>query len=84
MVQREVLDPYAYVEIWLADAGLTGSPEYADAVRRLVDYFDRLGIEAVGLGWLTLRRTGAYARRSGSRTGRTRSSSRSPRRWPPD
>ena len=58
VVQREVLDPYAYVEIWLADAGLTGSPEYAERYAAWCDYFDRLGIEAVGLGWLTLRRTG--------------------------
>ena len=57
VVQREVLDPYAYVEVWLADAGLTGSPAYADRYAAWCDYFDRLGIEAVGLGWLTLRRT---------------------------
>ena len=27
VVQREVLNPYAYVELWLADAGLAGSPD---------------------------------------------------------
>ena len=58
VVQREVLDPYAYIEIWLADAGLTGSTVYAERYATWCDYFDRLGIEAVGLGWLTLRRTG--------------------------
>ena len=58
VVQREVLDPYAYIEVWLADAGLTGSPAYAERYAAWCDYFDRLGIEAVGLGWLTLRRTG--------------------------
>ena len=58
LVQREVLDPYAYIEVWLADAGLTGSAEYAQRYATWCDYFDRLGIEAVGLGWLTLRRTG--------------------------
>jgi methylase of polypeptide subunit release factors len=57
VVQREVLDPYAYVEVWLADAGLTGSPAYAERYAAWCDYFDRLGIESVGLGWLTLRRT---------------------------
>jgi SAM-dependent methyltransferase len=57
VVQREVLDPYAYVEVWLADAGLTGSAAYAERYAAWCDYFDRLGIEAVGLGWLTLRRT---------------------------
>ena len=58
VVQREVLDPYAYVEIWLADAGLTGSPAYPARYAEWCDYLDRLGIEAVGLGWLTLRRAG--------------------------
>ena len=57
VVQREVLDPYAYIEIWLADAGLTGSAGYTERYATWCDYFDRLGIEAVGLGWLTLRRT---------------------------
>jgi methylase of polypeptide subunit release factors len=54
VVQREVLDPYAYIEVWLADAGLVGSPGYADRYRAWCDYFDRLRIEAVGLGWLVL------------------------------
>ncbi len=58
VVQREVLDPYAYIEIWLADAGLTGSARYAERYAAWCDYFDGLGIEAVGLGWLTLRRRG--------------------------
>jgi hypothetical protein len=58
VVQREVLDRYAYIEVWLADAGLTGSAAYAGRYADWCDYFDRLGIEAVGLGWLTLRRTG--------------------------
>lgn len=58
VVQREVLDPYAYVEVWLADAGLAGAPAYAARYAEWCDYFDRLGIEAVGLGWLTLRRAG--------------------------
>ena len=57
VVQREALDPYTYVEVWLADAGLTGSPAYAERYSAWCDYLDRLRIEAVGLGWLTLRRT---------------------------
>ncbi len=57
VVQREVLEPSAYVELWLADAGLTGSPDYRSRYDEWLDYFDRLGIEAVGLGWLTLRRS---------------------------
>ena len=58
VLQREQLDPYEYIEIWLADAGLTGAPEYARRYAEWVDYFDALGIVGVGLGWLTLYRTG--------------------------
>jgi methylase of polypeptide subunit release factors len=58
VVQREVLDPSAYIEVWLADAGLTGSPAYAEHYRAWSDYFDRLRIEAVGLGWLVLHNAG--------------------------
>ncbi|WP_375431066.1 methyltransferase [uncultured Friedmanniella sp.] len=58
VVQREVLDPYEYVELWLADAGLAGSPDYARRYAEWLDYFATLGIEAVGMGWLTLHRAG--------------------------
>ncbi len=58
VVQREVLDPASYVEVWLSDAGLAGSTEYADRYRAWLDYFDQLQIEAVGLGWLVLHRAG--------------------------
>ena len=52
------------------------------AVRRLAGRVrGAQGTKAVGFGWITLRRTGAArARRSSSRSGRTRSSSRSARR----
>ena len=59
IVQREVLDPFEYVELWLADAGLSGSPAYRDRYAEWLDYFAQLGIDAVGLGWVTLRKTGA-------------------------
>jgi hypothetical protein len=54
VVQREVLDPYEYIEIWLADAGLAGRGEYRARYDQWLDYFDQLGVEAVGLGWVTL------------------------------
>jgi methylase of polypeptide subunit release factors len=57
-LQREVLDPYEYVELWLADAGLVGSPEYASRYAEWLDYFAELGITEVGMGWLALRKTG--------------------------
>ena len=56
VVEREVLDPYAYVELWLADAGLTGAPDYADRYAAWCAYFDGLGIEGVGMGWLLARK----------------------------
>ena len=58
VVQREVLDPSAYAELWLADAGLAGRPDYRERYSGWLDYFDGCGIEAVGLGWLTLRKAG--------------------------
>ncbi len=59
VLQRERLDPYEYIEIWLNDAGLTGTPAYAERYRAWVDYFAALGIEGVGMGWIALRRTAA-------------------------
>ena len=59
VVEREVLDAYAYVELWLADAGLAGTPGYRERYAAWCDYFDSLGIEGVGLGWITARRTTA-------------------------
>ncbi len=58
VVEREVLDPYAYVELWLADAGLTGAPDYAERYAAWCAYFDGLGLEGVGMGWLVARRHG--------------------------
>jgi methylase of polypeptide subunit release factors len=57
VVQREVLDPSEYVELWLADAGLTGSPQYRQRYSAWLDYFEAQQIAAVGLGWLVLHRT---------------------------
>ena len=59
VVEREVLDPYAYVELWLADAGLTGAPDYPERYAAWCAYFDDLGIEGVGMGWLLARRPAA-------------------------
>ena len=59
IVQREVLDPYEYIEIWLADAGIRGKPAYLQDYRQWLDYFDALKIEAVGMGWITMVKTGS-------------------------
>jgi len=58
VLQRELLDPYEYIEIWLTDAGLSGTPEYLDRYRSWLDYFASAGIEAVGMGWIALRKAG--------------------------
>jgi hypothetical protein len=58
VVQREVLDVSQYVELWLADAGLVGTPEYLGRYDAWLDWFAQQRIEAVGLGWVTLRNAG--------------------------
>ena len=62
VVQRETVDLPTYVELWLKDAGLhpsTGSGTTADYVRRYdtwLAWFEEQGAEAVGFGWIHLRR----------------------------
>jgi hypothetical protein len=58
VLQRELLDAFEYVELWLADAGLVGTAEYRPRYTEWLDYFDAAGIESVGMGWLALRRSG--------------------------
>lgn len=59
VVQREVLDIAAYVELWLKDAGLHGTGDYLTRYDTWLSWFEENGIEAVGFGWLNLRATGA-------------------------
>ena len=56
VVQREVLDPAAYVELWLKDAGLHGSPDYQARYDAWLSWFEDGGVEGVGFGWINLRR----------------------------
>ncbi len=65
VVQREVLDPAAYVELWLKDEGAHpaasgGDPAAAAGYRRRYDtwlsWFDEQGVEGVGFGWVNLHR----------------------------
>ena len=58
VVQREVVDPSEYVELWLKDAGLHGGDDYVRRYDTWLSWFDEQGIEGVGFGWLNLRRTG--------------------------
>ncbi len=61
VVQREVLDPAAYVELWLKDAGLHGAADYLLRYDTWLSWFDEQGVEGVGFGWLNLRKRGSRA-----------------------
>lgn len=58
VLQREVTDLPSYVELWLADAGLRGAPDYVQRYDAWLSWFADQGIEAVGFGWLCLQRAG--------------------------
>jgi methylase of polypeptide subunit release factors len=59
VLQREALDPFEYIEIWLADAGLAGTTDYLPGYRDWLEYFRRQRITGVGMGWIFLRNTGS-------------------------
>jgi hypothetical protein len=65
VVQRETVDLPTYVELWLKDAGVhpsTGSSgsgqatDYHERYDTWLSWFDEQGAEAVGFGWINLRR----------------------------
>nr|WP_202890223.1 class I SAM-dependent methyltransferase [Actinopolymorpha rutila] len=56
VLQREVSDPAEYVELWLKDAGVHGTPEYARRYDDWLAWFEAQDAEGVGFGWITLRR----------------------------
>jgi methylase of polypeptide subunit release factors len=57
VVQRDVLDPAAYVATWLADAGERGGPSYLLRYDEWLAALDAEHVDAVGLGFVVLRRT---------------------------
>lgn len=59
VVQREVLDPPAYVEMWLRDEGLNGGADYLRRYDAWLGWMEDQGIEGVGFGWINLHRTGS-------------------------
>ena len=61
VVQREVVDPATYVELWLKDAGLHGASDYLVRYDTWLSWFDEQGIEAVGFGWINLRKRASAA-----------------------
>lgn len=56
VVQREAADLPTYAEMWLADAGLRGAPDYAERYDRWLTWFAEQQIEAMGFGWISLRK----------------------------
>jgi len=56
VVQRDVLDPPSYVELWLKDAGRHGGPGYLAAYDAWLRWFEEQHIEGVGFGWVNLRK----------------------------
>lgn len=58
VLQRERLDPYEYVEVWLSDAGLDGADDYDRRYRDWLDYLEATGIVGVGMGWISVRNAG--------------------------
>ncbi len=57
VVQRELVDLPSYVELWLKDAAVHGTPEYHERYDTWLTWFEQQGAEAVGFGWINLRRT---------------------------
>lgn len=60
VVQREVLDPATYVELWLRDSGLTA--DYTERYDTWLAWLEEQGVEGIGFGWINLRRTDAGGR----------------------
>lgn len=58
VVQREVLDPAEYVELWLADAGLVATSGYRRAYAAWLDHLSAIGVAAIGMGWIFLANSG--------------------------
>ncbi|MEU4675809.1 methyltransferase [Micromonospora sp. NPDC023737] len=55
VIQREVADPMAYVNLWLTDVGEAPDPQRMAA---WLDWFDAHKVEAIGFGVISLRRGG--------------------------
>lgn len=57
--QREVVEPGAYVALWLRDAGeVPDSPRWVQRNDEWLDWFDTTGIVAVGMGLVSMQRNG--------------------------
>lgn len=56
VVQRERVDLPEYAEMWLADAGLRHREGHVERYDRWLSWFADQRIEAMGFGWITLRK----------------------------
>ena len=57
VIEREVLDPVAYAEVWIRDGGtLPGTARYDALLGAWLDDFEARGVTAVGFGYVLLRR----------------------------
>jgi hypothetical protein len=61
VVQREVLDPASYVELWLKDSGhhpATGGDrrQYAERYDTWLSWLEHQGVGGIGFGWINLHR----------------------------
>ncbi|MCL2541599.1 MAG: class I SAM-dependent methyltransferase [Nocardioidaceae bacterium] len=64
VVQREVLDPASYVELWLKDSGhhpATGGDrrQYAERYDTWLSWLEHQGVGGIGFGWINLHRAGS-------------------------
>jgi methylase of polypeptide subunit release factors len=62
VVQREVLDPAEYVELWLKDAGLHGGRDYLERYDTWLEWLEEEGVEGIGFGWINLCASGGDGR----------------------
>lgn len=56
VVQREIVDLPTYVELWLKDEGVHGASDYHRRYDTWLAWFEEQGAEAVGFGWINLRK----------------------------
>jgi methylase of polypeptide subunit release factors len=57
VIEREVLDPLAYAELWVRDGGtVPGTPAYARLIDAWLEDFAGRGVTAVGFGYVLLRK----------------------------
>lgn len=57
VIEREVLDPLAYAELWVRDGGtVPGTPAYTRLIDAWLDDLAARGVTGVGFGYVLLRR----------------------------